>query len=212
MSQTRRLPVYLLLDVSGSMSGAPIQAVEQGVRTLVSELQSDPQALETAYLSVITFESNAQQIVPLTELMNFSTPNLSAAGGTSMGEGLALLSKCIDNEVMKTTPDQKGDWKPLVFLMTDGEPTDNWEKAADALKQKKYNVIACAAGAGANAQLLKRVTEIVVELDNLQPDDLKKFFKWVSSSIKATSASVAQVTADTAITLPPPPPGIQIIP
>ena len=52
---SRRLPVYLLLDVSGSMAGDPIEAVKHGVRALISELRGDPQALETAYLSVITF-------------------------------------------------------------------------------------------------------------------------------------------------------------
>ncbi|MBQ4310052.1 MAG: VWA domain-containing protein, partial [Oscillospiraceae bacterium] len=55
----RRLPVYLLLDTSGSMTGDPIEAVRQGVKALVSELRGDPQALETAYLSVITFASTA---------------------------------------------------------------------------------------------------------------------------------------------------------
>ena len=67
----RRLPVYLLLDCSGSMMGEPIEAVRQGVKALLSELKGDPQALETAYLSVITFDSSARQVIPLTELMQF---------------------------------------------------------------------------------------------------------------------------------------------
>lgn len=210
----RRLPVYLLLDCSGSMSGDPIEAVRQGVRMLVSDLRGNPQALETAYLSVITFGSSAQQVCPLTELMSFQEPNLDAMGSTSLGEALKLLERCLDNEVRKSSPTQKGDWKPLVFLMTDGQPTDNWEMAADSLKQKKLgNIIACAAGSGADSQLLKRITEVVVEISNLQPDSLKAFFKWVSSSIKTTSQSVTQVVADGApIALPPPPPQIQIVP
>jgi uncharacterized protein YegL len=211
---SRRLPVYLLLDCSGSMSGEPIEAVRQGVRALVSDLRGDPQALETAYLSVITFASSAQQVTPLTELMAFNEPNLEASGATSMGEALKLLEQCLDREVRKSSPSQKGDWKPLVFIMTDGQPTDNWEMYADRIKQKKIgNVIACAAGPGADGTLLKRITEIVVELTNLQPDALKAFFKWVSSSIKTTSQSVAQVAADDgAVNLPPPPPQIQIVP
>jgi uncharacterized protein YegL len=215
MSQgSRRLPVYLLLDCSGSMLGEPIEAVRQGVRMLVSDLRGNPQALETAYLSVITFGSSAQQVCPLTELMSFQEPNLEAAGSTSLGSALKLLEHCLDNDVRKSSPTQKGDWKPLVFLMTDGQPTDNWEMAADSIKKRKLgNIIACAAGSGADSQLLKRVTEVVVEIHNLQPDSLKAFFKWVSSSIKTTSQSVAQVTADAApINLPPPPPQIQIVP
>lgn len=63
----RKLPIYLLLDTSGSMHGEPIEAVKNGVEMLVSTLRNDPYALETAYLSVITFNTNAQQLVPLTE-------------------------------------------------------------------------------------------------------------------------------------------------
>ncbi|KAA6318984.1 hypothetical protein EZS27_031068 [termite gut metagenome] len=70
----RRLPVYLVLDTSGSMTGEPIEAVKNGVQVLVSSLRTDPYALETAFLSVITFDSSAKQIVPLTELENMQLP------------------------------------------------------------------------------------------------------------------------------------------
>jgi len=182
---------------------------------LVTDLRSSPQALETAYLSVITFSSSAQQVCPLTELMMFQESNLSAGGSTSLGEALKLLEGCLDNEVQKSSPTAKGDWKPLVFLMTDGHPTDSWELTADRIKQRKLgNIIACAAGSGADSQMLKRITEIVVEISNMQPDTLKAFFKWVSSSIKTTSQSVTAVTSGDSppVSLPPPPPQIQIVP
>lgn len=214
-SMGRRLPVYLLLDCSGSMTGEPIEAVRQGVKALLSDLRGDPIALENAYLSVITFASSAAQVCPLTELGSFAEPNLTAGGSTALGEALKVLEDSIDREVRKSTPTQKGDWKPLIFLMTDGQPTDNWELYADRIRNKKPgNLIACAAGPGADANLLKRVTEIVVELKSLQPEQLKAFFKWVSSSIKTTSQSVAQVAADNAgVNLAPPPAnsGINIV-
>ncbi len=209
----RRLPIYLVLDTSGSMAGEPIEAVRQGVKALLSDLRSDPQAIETAFLSVITFNSGAQQLNPLTELMQFQEPTFDASGTTALGEAITLLDQAIDKEVRKSSGTQKGDWKPLVFLMTDGEPTDSWQGPADKLKKKKVgNIIACAAGANAKTDPLKGLTEIVVKLDNLQPDTLKKFFKWVSDSIKTTSASVAQTAADAAVALPPPPQQIQIVP
>jgi uncharacterized protein YegL len=212
----RRLPVYLVLDCSGSMTGEPIEAVRQGVKALLADLRSDPQALETAYLSVITFSSTAQQVCPLTELTSFTEPTLNATGSTALGEALTVLEQSLDQEVRKSTPKQKGDWKPLVFLMTDGQPTDSWEPAADRIKQKRVgNIIACAAGPHADANMLKRITEIVVELTNLQPDQLRAFFKWVSSSIKTTSQNIAQAPAEGApVNLPPPPPGsgITIVP
>lgn len=208
----RRLPVYLLLDCSGSMSGEPIEAVRQGMKTLLGELKSDPQALETVFLSVITFDSAARQVVPLTELILVKEPQLQATGTTALGAALKLLSERIKNEVRQTTAEQKGDWRPLIFMMTDGEPTDDWEAAADAIKSARPgNFIACAAGAGANEAVLKRVTEIVVRLNDLEPDALKQFFKWVSASVTTTSQNVA-AKPDSPVDLPPPPPQIQILP
>jgi uncharacterized protein YegL len=213
MTQNRRLPVYLVLDTSSSMSGDPIEAVRQGVKALISDLKTDPQALETAYLSVITFNSTAQQIVPLTELTAFQEPNIDACGTTALGHALSVLMGSIDNDVRKATENQKGDWKPLIFLMTDGEPNDSWETpAAEFKKRRQGNLIACAAGPGANTDTLKKITEIVVQLDDLEPDKLKAFFKWVSSSIKQVSGKMEQITGDTPINLPPPPPQIQIVP
>lgn len=208
----RRLPVYLVLDTSGSMSGDPIEAVRMGVKLLVTELRNDPMALETAYLSVITFNSTAQQVVPLTELATFQEPVIDAGGSTAMGDALEELLRCADRELVKQSSSQKGDYKPLVFLMTDGGPTDTWESAADRVKNKRWNVIACAAGAQADESILKRITEAVVKLNDCQPGTLKNFFKWVSQSIKTTSKSVQQTGGDTAVNLPPPPAGIQIVP
>lgn len=89
----RRLPVYLLLDTSGSMYGEPIEAVKNGVQTLISTLRGDPYALETAYISIITFNSVAQQVTPLTELSAFQQPQIEASGCTALGEALTLLAQ-----------------------------------------------------------------------------------------------------------------------
>ena len=210
----RRLPVYLVLDISGSMSGDPIEAVRMGLKALLNDLQSDPQALETVWLSVITFESHARQVVPLTEVGAFREPTLSTGAATSLGEALTLLSKCIEKEVRKTTATQKGDWKPLVFIMTDGMPTDSWEKAADDLKKKKPgNIIGCAAGSGADDRVLKRITEVVVRLKDTSPGTLGAFMKWVTASVTTTSQSVAN-QGDAPVNLPalPQDQGIQIVP
>src|ERR1044072_8042327 len=121
----RRLPVYLLLDCSESMAGPAIEAVVRGVETLVRELRSNPQAVETAHLSVITFSREARQDVPLTELMSFQPPKLRVRPGTALGSALWLLKERLEREVVKNTADIKGDYKPLVFLLTDGQPTDD---------------------------------------------------------------------------------------
>ncbi len=210
----RRLPVYLVLDVSGSMSGEPIEAVKNGVQVLVSTLRQDPYALETAFLSVITFDSSARQIVPLTELSMFQMPDIQATGTTSLGEALSLLSNKVNSEVAKTTAEVKGDWKPLVFLMTDGEPTDNWQKGLNDFKNQKFGiVVACAAGSGANTSILKQITEVVVQLDTADSATIKAFFKWVSASVSTGSQKIEASGKDVSglNELPPPPPEVNIV-
>lgn len=210
----RRLPVYLLLDTSGSMFGEPIEAVKNGVQVLVSTLRQDPYALETAYLSIITFDSSAKQVTPLTELAAFQAPNIQASGCTALGEALALLAQKADQEVVKTTPEQKGDWKPLVFIMTDGEPTDDLNKGLAEFNKRKWGmVVACAAGAGANTETLKRITECVVSLDTADSATIKAFFKWVSASVSSGSMKVdaTGIEATSLSELPPPPPEVNIV-
>jgi uncharacterized protein YegL len=210
----RRLPVYLLLDTSGSMYGEPIEAVKNGVQTLISTLRSDPYALETAYISIITFNSSAQQITPLTELAAFQQPNVEASGCTVLGEALNLLSQKIDSEIKKSTTTQKGDWKPLVFIMTDGAPTDNIANGLAEFKKRKCGmVVACAAGQGANTNVLKQITENVVSLDTADSTTIKAFFKWVSASISTSSKSIEDKGSEAATMseLPPPPPEVNIV-
>ena len=210
----RRLPVYLVIDTSGSMSGEPIEAVKNGVQVLVSTLRQDPYALETAFLSVITFDSSARQLVPLTELSMFQMPDIQATGTTSLGDALSLLASKVNSEVARTTAEVKGDWKPLVFLMTDGEPTDSWKKGlADFQKQKFGIVVACAAGQGANTDILKQITDVVVQLDTADSSTIKAFFKWVSASVSTGSQKIESSGKEVSglNELPPPPPEVNIV-
>jgi uncharacterized protein YegL len=209
---TRRLPVYLLLDCSGSMSGEPVAAMEMGLRALLGDLRNDPQALDTVCLSVITFSSTAEQIIPLTEVHHFQPPDLHASGTTALGEALDLLAERIRAEVRTTRPDQKGDWKPLVFVLTDGEPTDDWRQSAENFRLRGLaTVVACGAGPEVNDETLRWLGDKVVRLKDTQPGTLGAFMKWVSASV-TTSSQVLGTTAAPGGVAPPPGDGtIQLI-
>jgi uncharacterized protein YegL len=210
----RRLPVYILLDTSGSMNGEPIEAVKNGVQVMISSLRQNPQAIETAFLSVITFDSVATQVIPLTDLASFQMVDIRATGTTALGDALRLVADKINNEVAKTTTEQKGDWKPLVFIMTDGIPTDDWQRGLDEFKKcKTAFTVACAAGSGADTNILKQITENVVSLDTADSASIGKFFQWVTASIGVTSTKVEDSGKEVSglNELPPPPSELNIV-
>ena len=141
-------------------------------------------------------------------------PDIKATGTTALGEALSLLANKANSEVIKTTVDVKGDWKPLVFIMTDGEPTDSWQSGLSEFQKQKFGlVVACAAGQGANTGILKQITEVVVQLDTADSATIKAFFKWVSASVSTGSQKIEASGKDVSglNELPPPPPEVNIV-
>jgi len=196
------------------MTGEPIEAVKNGVQMMIHSLRQNPQAIETAFVSIITFDSEAKQVVPLTDLASFQMVELKANGLTSLGKALELLADRLTNEVTKTTLEQKGDWKPITFIMTDGVPTDDWEAGLAKLKAThKGLVVGCAAGSGADDKVLLQVADQVVRLNNTDAESIAKFFQWVSASIATTSTKVEETGIDLTKKdqLPPPPSELVIV-
>lgn len=212
-SHTRRLPVYLVIDCSESMAGPAFAAVQSGIQTLLNELRSDPQVLETVWVSVITFSGRARVVTPLTDLCQFTAPKLVLGSGTSLGVSLDFLEQRMSAEVILQTASKKGDWKPVVFLMTDGDPTDTWFKSADrflaTISGKKANVIAVACGPNVTFSNLRRITPNVVAFKDPASPSFKDFFKWVSQSVQTTSVRVAQGGRD-GVELPSLPPSMEM--
>lgn len=195
----RRLPVYFVIDVSESMIGEPIEQVTKGMRDIIQELRTDPYALETAWASVIAYAGKAQTLTPLTEIFKFYPPTIPIGGGTSLGAALNFLMKDIDANVVKTTADFRGDWKPIIFLFTDGAPTDDPSKAIErwnAQYRSGTNLIVISIGDNIDPQLFGRLTDNIIRFNADTETSYKTFFKWVTASIKATSMAVSDCNDD----------------
>ena len=195
----RRLPVYVLLDCSESMIGPGIEGLRTAVDAMLRELRRNPQALETVWMSFISFAGTARQIVPLAALEEIQQPALSIAPGTALGAALGLAARSIRSEVRKSTAAQKGDFRPLVFIITDGEATDNWKSGAADLAATKASVYAVGCGQDVDFHQLGKITENVLRVDQVEAESMARLLKWVSGSVQAASRAVADVAGDSII-------------
>ncbi|MDQ7089162.1 MAG: VWA domain-containing protein [Methylococcales bacterium] len=212
---SRRLPIYIAIDTSGSMNGEPILSVNVGLQAMIHALRQDPHALETVHLSLVTFDNTVQEIFPLTALEAVQIPEISCprSGATNLGAALALVTSRMEEETIKSAADKKRDWRPMLFLMTDGSPSDTalFNEMVIKIRQHDFGkIIACAAGPKAKESFLKQITDVVVSLDTTDSASFSNFFKWVSASVEQSSVGIGAGT-DYSNHLPPPPDEIQIV-
>lgn len=210
----RRLLTYLLIDTSGSMIGEPIEAVNTGLGALLSALRQNPYALETVHLSVTTFDSEIKTVLPLTALENVQMPTITCprSGATLLGEALKHIAATVQRDVQRGSDSQKGDWAPILIVLTDGKATDllEYQEAVPQIKACQFgNIVACAAGPKADPQQLKALTDTVVSLDTMDARGFSAFFQWVSETVGGNSQKLGASSAGT--NLPPPPAEINVV-
>ncbi len=186
----RRLPIFLVLDVSESMAGENLARLEEAIGTIVANLRTNPSALDTVYLSVIAFAGVVGTLSPLEELATFRAPALPIGSGTALGGALHHVMDAIDRDVVRPSPEHKGDWAPIVYLFTDGKPTDSLASARTRW-QRDYAahsaLIAVAIGGHADQASLRSLTEHVLVFDDRAPGGFDVFVRWVTESMTVQS-------------------------
>jgi uncharacterized protein YegL len=205
----RPLPVFILLDASGSMAGKRIELMRQGIVRLIEHLQWYDGPVEIL-LSIITFGSHAEvslEPTPVTEIKQL--PDIRAGGATALGSALRLLANLLNTWAL---PSHTRILRPMIIVAMDGSPTDDWQPGLAEIKKSvigsRADRLVLAIGDGADYKVLREIGSLGV-LPLIQPEDMVQtanFFRWVSTSVTSVKDD------DVARLLPPPPPdGFQIV-
>lgn len=185
-----RLPCVLLLDTSASMQGRPIAELNEGIRLYKSELLADPLAAKRVEVAVVTFGEEVQTASDFTTAEHFEPPLLRADGSTPMGAAINLGLALVEQRKLAYRANGIPYFRPWIFLITDGAPTDEWRFAARKVKagEEHRGFAFFAVGVeGADLAVLREVaTRAPLKLQGLRFRDL---FQWLSNSQRSLSQS-----------------------
>lgn len=189
---TARCACALVLDISASMSGTPIQELNGGVVQFIEELRSDDFASYAVEVGVFSFGGTAREEQPFTPAYQIEEcETLTAGGGTPMG---AAVSLAIERLVGRKAEYKKAGvsyYQPWLVLMSDGGPTDDWQQTAIRLRQmaeqRKVTVLCVGVGEGADLQVLGQFSTRPAK--SLAGMKFREFFQWLSQSMERVSQS-----------------------
>ena len=184
-----RCPCVLVLDTSGSMEGRPLTQLNAGYQTLLTELLEDALASKRVELAVVTFG-------PVKLVQDFETPDMIAAsdldvtGDTPMGEAIEFAIDLVHQR--KDVYRQAGIayYRPWIFVITDGAPTDSWKAAARAVKEGEASNAFSLFAVGVEGSDMETLKQIAVrEPIRLKGLRFAELFRWLSNSLKSVSRS-----------------------
>jgi uncharacterized protein YegL len=199
-----RCPCLLLLDTSGSMSGQPIAEMNAGLRTFKQELDSDAMATQRVEVAIMTF-GPVRVVSEFQTADTFQPPELSTTGDTPMGAAIAAGLDMLDARKAMYRQAGLSYYRPWVFLITDGAPTDSWQAAAQRVRagdnneRKAFSFFAVGVQ-GADMATLAQICSTNRPPMALKGLSFRELFTWLSSSL----GGVARSQPGQLVALPPP--------
>ncbi|MEO5333861.1 MAG: VWA domain-containing protein [Magnetococcus sp. YQC-5] len=195
-----RLPCVLLLDVSGSMNGRPLNELNDGLVIFRDELMADSLAMKRVEVGIVTF-GPVNVETPFTIATSFYPPTLQSQGDTPMGAAIMQALNMVEDRKRDYRANGISYYRPWVFLITDGAPTDSWHNAAASIREGEAskNFAFFAIGVkGADMETLRKISvREPLLLDGLK---FRELFSWLSTSMRSVSRS----TPNTEVSLAPP--------
>jgi uncharacterized protein YegL len=184
-----RCPCVLLLDVSGSMNGRPLDELNAGLTTFKDELSADTLAVKRVEVAIVTF-GPVKVESPFTSASTFLPPTLQSQGDTPMGAAITQALNLVRDRKNDYRTNGISHYRPWVFLITDGAPTDSWQAAAEAIREgeasKQFAFFAIGVK-GANMDTLRQISvREPMSLDGLK---FRELFSWLSNSLRSVSRS-----------------------
>jgi uncharacterized protein YegL len=215
-------PFYICLDVSASMSGSPIDSVNQQLPLLRASVGEDPAIAEVIRLGIITFSDVARSILPLCDLsLVEAVPEVAAQGRTSYAAAFDHLRQVIEDDYLKSRAGGDRWYRPAVIFISDGRPTDDperWRSAHRRLTDPEWkrhpNILAFGFG-DADPETLSVVTEskpnrAFIAAEGSEPS--KVVPELISGLIQSIVSSSASVYTGSALLVPPEIPSMTAIP
>src|ERR1700761_7647644 len=186
----QRCPCILVLDRSGSMGGQPIEQLNAGLMTFKDELAADSLAMKRVDTAIVTF-GPATLEMPFHTAPNFFPPTLTAQSDTPMGSAINLALDTLEARKAEYKANGISYYRPWVFLITDGGPTDAWQSAAARVREgeasKKFAFFSVGVQ-GANMDTLAQISTARQPL-SLQGLKFRELFQWLSASMAGFSHS-----------------------
>ncbi len=212
------LPFYLVCDESWSMAGESIDAINTSLPEIHAAVASNPVVADKAHFGLIGFSDTAEVLLPLSDLSDVTViPALRAQGKTSYGAAFRVLRTTIDDDVRRLREDGNRMFRPAVFFLSDGLPTDHdWETEYAALVDPEFrgrpNILAFGFGQ-ADREIIQKVATVNAFMANgeLSPADaLAEFARSLVRSMILSSRTTS--TGDSPTTVPAQVPGYTILP